>query len=112
MFIIGLSLTLFSIPAAIALFNILGKLRDHPYSYRLVNGLTEGNIETFAVIAVITACVGIILMIFGWMKRKNKAALTAIENQAKPDFCPKCKVNISAKGDHCPICGSKLEERQ
>ncbi len=111
MFIIGLMLTLFSLTVAINLFQALEKVRNHPYLYRLANGLTESQVETYAIIAVIAACIGICLMIFGWLKRRNKAKLTAIENRAKPTYCPNCKVNISTEGEQCPICGTKLERR-
>lgn len=96
---------------AINLFQALDKVRNYPYLYQLTNGLTESQVETYAIIAVIATCIGICLMIFGWMKRRNMAKLTTIENRAKPTYCPNCRVNISTEGDQCPICGTKLERR-
>lgn len=104
MFIIGLALTCFSAPIAISMFS-------NPGAYYYAYGLSESDIAPIAIISSIAAMIGICLMIFGLISRKNKAALIAVENHSKMTFCPKCNVNVVSSNGLCPICGGKLEKR-
>lgn len=106
MFIIGLSLIGFSVPFGTYMFYILSLLNSG--KYRLTGGATKEQFETYAILCVLCAIVGVILTIFGWIKRKNKAALSAIENSAKVSRCRKCGINVS--GEKCPSCGAKLNK--
>ncbi len=111
MFIIGLSLTCFSVPFAIYMLDILNKTNSNPYKYQLANGITESTVENLVVLSIVMACVGVCLMIFGWVNRRNKAALNSIENHSKSNYCPNCNLNISGSSNKCPICGNKLNVR-
>lgn len=111
MFLIGLCLMSFSVPVAIAMFSTLNKVTSSPYTYRFTNGFTEESVTTIAIIAVIAAIVGLLLMFVGYAKRKNHAKLTAIENHTKENVCPRCRVNVASADGKCPICGNYVKGR-
>ena len=87
----------------------LDLIDKHPYTYRLANGLTEETVEVLAVLFPILAIVGIVLMVFGWVKRRNKASLDSIVNVEKQNYCENCKINVSEQHSSCPICGKTLK---
>ena len=99
------------VPVAIYMFSMLHKLTSNPYTYRFTNGFTVESVATIAIIEVVVAVVGLCLMFIGYVKRKNSAVLSAIENYAKEDVCPRCRVNIASKDGKCPICGERVKER-
>lgn len=96
MFLTGLSMLCFSLPVAV---------------YCYVFGSTDDTTGIIFAMASFVAMISVVMMIFGWMKRRNHSALDSIENSVKADFCPKCKVNVSTDNINCPICGNKLEKR-
>lgn len=109
MFLLGLLLTCFSVPIGINMIYSLYLVSENPYSYRFTNGFSEESVAFIAVLAFSAAIIGICLMVFGIIKRRNKAALDSIKNYKKADFCKKCNLNVSSSNGHCPICGDKLE---
>lgn len=109
MFLIGLFMACFGIPISVWAFRILYILDNNIYA-RLSGGLTEENIATIAFIGVLLAVIGIILMIFGKMKRKNKEISDSIINSRKLDYCKNCRTNVESKEGICPICNQKIGE--
>ena len=108
MFIVGLCLTAFTLPMAINMMRNLYLVSEHPYAYRLSNGLSEEDVAIITVILFVLAIIGIVLMFFGWMKRRNQATLDSIVNCEKQNYCSHCNINISEQDTHCPVCGQSL----
>lgn len=111
MFIIGLFLTCFSLPLAISMIRNLYLVSKYPYTYHFVNGFTEENVAMMAILFTILALTGIVLMIYGWMKRRKKAALDSIANIENQNFCDNCQINVSGQLSNCPICGKALQNK-
>ena len=109
MFIAGLSLVAFSLPIAIIMMINIYKISEYPYTYRLANGISEDTYLIVAIIFIILAVIGFVLMFFGWVQRKNKAALESIINTNNQNYCENCKINVSNEQSYCPICGKKLK---
>lgn len=111
MFLIGSCLVGFFLPVAIYMFSMLHKVTSNPYTYRFTNGFTEESVAAIAIIAVMATVIGLCLMFIGYIKRKNSATLSTIENYEKADVCPRCRVNIASEDGKCPICGERVKER-
>ena len=112
MFLIGLFLVSFSLPFAIIMFSNYNKVASNS-GYRFINGFSEESVMAIVVISLIVVAIGIILMIYGWLKRKDEARQKTIQNksqQNKSNFCRMCKVNVSTSTGKCPICGNDLKE--
>ena len=107
MFLIGLFMTCFGIPISVGSFRILYIL-DHNSRARLSGGLTENDIAIVAIISALLAISGIVLMIFGKMKRRNKELSDSITNSGKLDYCKHCNCNVDSKNGICPICNQKI----
>lgn len=107
MFLIGLFMSCFGLPLSIWSFRILYVL-DNNSHVRLSGNLTEENIATAAVISILLIIVGIILMIFGKAKRKNKEIADSIINSNKLNYCQHCRTNVDSKNGICPICNQKI----
>ena len=97
----------FGIPMSAWALRILYILDNTPY-VRLNGGLTEDNIGAVAIVGVLLAVVGIVLIIFGKMKRKNKEISDSIENSGKLNYCGHCRTNVNSTGGRCPICNQKI----
>ncbi len=111
MFIIGLCLTAFTLPMAISMMRNLYLVSEHPYTYRLSYGLSEEDVATMAILFFVLAIIGIALMIFGWIKKRNKAALDSIVNAGKQNYCSNCNINVSEQDTNCPVCGKLLKDK-
>lgn len=111
MFIIGLLITCFSAPVAISMLSALDKMSSVSRLRWLGIGLSKSDVEMVSIIAVVAAAIGICLMVFGIISRRNKAALRALENHSEKTFCPVCRVDTVSSNGVCPICSSKLEKR-
>ena len=109
MFLIGLSLMLFSLPMAIVTIRNIYLVNEYPNMYRYAEGMNDESAVIRATIFVILVSVGIALMIAAWIKRRNKATLDTIVNAQSQSFCPTCGINVSAPNTHCPICGRQLK---
>lgn len=96
MFLAGLSMVSLATPIAIFLY---------------LFGSNDDSTGVMFLICCLVAIAGAVLMVFGKMSQRNTAALKSIENNTKTDFCPNCKVNVSAQNGLCPICSTKLEKR-
>lgn len=107
MFLVGLFMTCFGIPVTIWAARILYILENHSNA-RLTGGLTEENIIAVAVIGLLMTVVGIFLMIFGKMKRKNQAISDSISNSGKLQYCTHCQTNVNPAEGKCPICNQKM----
>ena len=112
MFIIGLCLTVFTLPMAIIMMRNLSLISEHPYTYRLSNGLSEEDVAIMAILFVVLAIIGIVLMIFGWMKRRNKATLDSIVHAENQNYCSHCNINVSEQEIKCPVCGKPLKMKE
>ena len=108
MFIIGLALTIVFLPLALKNLYLMS---EHPYAYFLVDGLTEESFTAMTILFVILAMTGIVLAIFGWVKRRNKAALDSLLNSEKQNYCEHCKINVSEQYTNCPVCGNLLKNK-
>lgn len=111
MFIIGLFLTAFSLPMAIVMMRNLYLVISHPNTYRLADGLSEEIVIIIAILCFVLAIIGIVLMVFGWLKRKNQATLDSIANAKKQNYCSHCNINVSEQNVNCPICGKSLKNK-
>ena len=111
MFIIGLCLTTFGLPMAISMMRNLYLISKYPYTYRPSNGLSEEDIAIMAIFLSILAAIGIMLMIFGWIKRRNKSTLDSIVNAENQNYCSHCHINVSKQNTNCPICGKSLKNK-
>ncbi len=111
MFIIGLCLTVFTLPMAISMMRNLYLVSEHPYTYHLSNGLSEDSVAIMAILFFTLAIIGIILMFFGWMKRRNKATLDSIVNAENQNYCSHCNINVSDQDINCPVCGKSLKNK-
>ncbi len=111
MFIIGLCITVFALPLAVSMFRNLYLVSKYPSEYFLINGLSESDVAVMAIVFTVLTAVGIVLMLFGWIKRRNKAALDSIINAEKQNYCTNCNVNITAESTNCPICGKSLNNK-
>lgn len=111
MFLIGLCIASFALPFAVSMFRNLYLLSEYPSMYVTVNGFTENDIATMAVIFAVMAVIGIVLMIFGLIKRRNKAALDSIINDGKQNYCSNCNINVAADAVKCPVCGKSLNNK-
>ena len=112
MFIIGIVLICFFLPLTISMIRSAYLISEYPNTYHLINSLTE---ETFIVITVlffILVLIGIFLVVFGWLKKRNKDALNSIVNSENQNFCNNCKINVSDKYLNCPICGKALKKKE
>ena len=107
MFLSGLLMSCFGIPATIWAARILYVL-DTKSNVRLTGGLSEENIAAVAIIGCILSVVGIILMIFGKAKRKNQEISDSISNSSKLLYCTQCKINVEVKDGKCPICNQQI----
>ncbi len=108
MFIIGLCLVAFALPLAISMMRNLYLVSEHPDAYYFSNGLSEKDVAIMAVLFSIVAIIGIVLMIFGWIKRRNESALASIVNAQNHNYCSRCNINVSKQSINCPICGKSL----
>lgn len=108
MFIIGLLLTAFSTPIAIGFIKACYLLSEHPYQYRLANGMSEGNLAALTILFTVAALAGLVLMLFGWAKRRNKATMDSITNTDNQNYCSTCNINVANTCTKCPICGKPL----
>lgn len=108
MFITGIFMSVFGSVTFISFLSILSKVTSNPRHYRFRNGFDENTLAVLAILAFAIAVTGIVLMIFGWVKRKNQNMLDTMQNQAKQNFCPNCKVAVESKDGKCPICGRSL----
>ncbi len=111
MFFAGLCLFCLSLPISISMIKSLDLINKHPYTYRLANGLTKETVEVLAFLFPILAIVSIVLMVFGWIKRRNKASLDSIVNGEKQNYCESCKINVSEQHSACPVCGKSLKNK-
>lgn len=111
MFIIGLCIAIFSLPLAISMIRILYLISEHPYTYRLANGMSEEAVAFMAILFAALAAIGIVLMIFGWLKRRNKATLDSIVNAGSQNYCSTCNINVSDQCTNCPVCGKALQSK-
>lgn len=100
-------MTCFGVPVFIWAARILYIL-DHNSRARLSGSLTEENIFIIAIIGLLLAVIGILLVIFAKVKRKNKEFYDSIENSTKQNYCTHCHTNVNAKNGICPICNRKI----
>ncbi len=107
LFLIGLFMTCSGVPISIWAIRILYVLNTNSYA-RLRGGLTEDDILAIAMIGVLLAVIGIALMIFGKMKRKNTEISDSIINSGSLNYCPRCNANVNSRDGKCPICNQKI----
>ncbi len=111
MFITGLCLSCFSIPPLIYFLRVVYLISEYPYSYRLASGFDEETLLAIITILALLAAAGIVIMIFGWMKQRNKRAMDSIENSSKQNYCDNCNLYVASKNSVCPICGKTLQSK-
>lgn len=109
MFLIGLCMTCFGVPASIWAFKILYVLDNNSHAY-LKGDLTEDDIAMIAIVGAFIAIAGICLMIFGKLKQKNKEISDSITNSTSLTYCTHCHINVNTKDGICPICNQKIGE--
>lgn len=107
MFIAGLAMTLIGLPLGIKWLLLIKELDENPF-YSLSNGMSEDGLAAMTIIAFICGIVGIVLMVFGIMKRRNAAAMNSIIYTGRKNYCPHCRVNVSSNDGVCPICKNKI----
>lgn len=107
MFIIGLIMTIWGGIISIKGIKTLMLLESNN-AYRLAGGITEEQLAMSSIIWFIVAVIGIVLIIFSVIKRRNKAALDSLENSAQNTYCSDCRLNVTSKEGKCPICGKQL----
>lgn len=108
MFIIGLLITALSVPIAIGFIRACYLLSEYPYQYRLASGMSEESLAILTILFVVVALTGLVLMFFGWAKRRNKATMDSINNTDNQNYCSTCNINVANTCTKCPICGKPL----
>lgn len=87
---------------------------DRHYTYSAPFTDHELTVLFLFVVCLIVAVVGIILIIFSIMKKKNQDALSRIQevngDGKKANVCPKCGLNLAEGVEICPKCAAKLSE--
>lgn len=112
MFLLGLCLTVFGAPLAVTMMRNLYLVSEYPYLYHYTNGFSEESVATMAILFSFVAIAGIVLMIVGWTRRRNKAALKSIINAEAQNYCGACHINVAAQYTHCPVCGRPLKREK
>lgn len=107
MFLAGLAMALIGFPLGIKWLLLLKKLDENPF-LSLSNGMSEEQLAAMTIVALICGVIGIVLMVFGFMKRRNTSAMNNIINTGKKTYCLHCGVNVSSEDGICPICKNKL----
>ena len=107
MIVAGLCIVAFSLAIVVVMFRNLYLLENNFY-YRMSNGLSEEGVAIIAIVFSLLTILGLVLMFFGWLKRRNKVVLDSIMNSTTEKFCRQCNVNVSKDSEYCPICGRKL----
>ena len=111
MFLIGLFIIAFALPLAITTLRNLYMVISHPLTYSFAAGMTATDVTMLAALYLALVGVGIVLMVFGWMRRKNKVALDSIKNCTKQNYCNHCNINVSDQSTICPVCGKILKDK-
>ncbi len=91
-------------------FSTLKELSQYPSWYLSLNDINESTYVFLAVMGVVLLAAGACMVIFSWLKRRNKSLLDSIENTSQPCYCRHCDINVSPTHDCCPICGKNLKE--
>lgn len=90
--------------------------RDYFYTY---NSPFTGH-EVFVLMIlfsfVIMLLIGVLIIIFSIVKKKNSDMLRQLENMQQDGqilgICPKCGLNVSKKTKICPKCGTEIEQKE
>ena len=78
------------------------------YSWTSPFSSFEKTIIAVAIISFIILLVGIIMVIFSFVKKKNEDKLNSLKNLGNNNKCPNCGLNVTAGINECPRCHQKL----
>lgn len=107
MFVAGIGLSAYGAVSLISLLLQVQKAANNAHMR-----IKEDVLLVMITISMVALAAGIVLIIFGVIKSKNKNALDRLANYEKNSIeqarCKSCGLNLSENVKICPRCGSQL----
>mgnify|MGYP002539719361 CR=1 FL=1 len=112
--VVGLILATFGIVGVIEMSNYISNDWFYTYTSPLTNH--EMTMIAFLVIFAIVAAVGIFVILFTVIKKRNSDTLRRLENMQEGGktlgVCPSCGLNVTVETKVCPRCGTTIHRKE